>query len=456
MIGDYSLQFGQGLTLWSGFSFAKTIDIATIAKKDLGLRPYTSTGEYSFFRGFSSTIRILKDLDFSPFLSIKKLDASQQLNTDNELVQTSISRTGLHRTNTEISNKNTVVQQLLGGIVQYTQPTLSLGAIVYHNAFSHAFITQHAAYDQFSFTGQSLVNSGIFYNYAYRNFYFFGEGSKSIPGGFAFINGVLMSLTNQLSASATYRNYAKDYHNFYSQALAENAEAINEKGLFTGVNYLLNKKWSVSFYTDIFSFPWLKYRVSAPSSGYEILGQLAYSPLKSFKVNFRYRSKIKQQNSVLTEAIQFLETQQREGYRLDINWQLNKTITFQHRTELSTFNFGNAKTEFGYLHYQDINIKPKKTKLSGNLRLAYFKTDTYNTRIYAYEDDVLYSFGFGMYNGQGIRNYINLKYDLAKKFHIWARYAISIYKDASTVGSYLDEIEGNKKAEVKLQMRYQF
>jgi len=30
------------------------------------------------------------------------------------------------------------------------------------------------------------------------------------------------------------------------------------------------------------------------------------------------------------------------------------------------------------------------------------------------------------------------------------------YKDVETVGTYLDEIQGNKKSEVKIQLRYQF
>jgi hypothetical protein len=58
VLGDYTLQFGQGLTLWSGFSFGKGPDVTSVAKKDLGLRPYNSTNEYSFFRGASATINL--------------------------------------------------------------------------------------------------------------------------------------------------------------------------------------------------------------------------------------------------------------------------------------------------------------------------------------------------------------------------------------------------------------
>jgi hypothetical protein len=61
-----------------------------------------------------------------------------------------------------------------------------------------------------------------------------------------------------------------------------------------------------------------------------------------------------------------------------------------------------------------------------------------------------------MYSGKGFRTYLNLKYKLAKKINIWARYAMFLYPDEDKVGSGLDEINGNKKTDVKLQIRYQF
>ena len=71
-------------------------------------------------------------------------------------------------------------------------------------------------------------------------------------------------------------------------------------------------------------------------------------------------------------------------------------------------------------------------------------------------ESFLYNFVFALYNGNGIRTYANLKYKLLKKLDVWARYALFLYKDVETVGSGLDEIAGNKKTDVKIQIRYQF
>lgn len=454
--GDYTLQFGQGITMWSGFAFGKGPDVTSVAKKDLGLRPYTSANEYSFLRGASATITLYKNIDITPFVSFRNLDASQDVDFDGNLVQATINQSGYHRTPTEIENKNSLSQQIYGIAFQYIKSELGIGAIAYQSKYGNNFITQTAVYDRFSFTGNSLTNIGAFYNYTFKNIYFFGEIGKSLNSGLAYLNGALISLSPTISAAITYRNYAKDYHSFFNQALAEASDAINEKGLYAGLNITPNKRWAFSFYGDYFQFPWLKYRVDAPSKGYEILSQAIYTPSKTFKVLVRFKTENKQQNTDLDVPINFLDDVKKEGYRIEVSWQLNKKWSFQNRAEVSQYKKGDANREFGYLIYHDVDYSPMFSKISGNLRIAYFDTPSYNSRIYAYEDDVLYSFAFGMYSGKGFRTYLNLKYNLAKKLNVWARYALFLYQNVDTVGSYLDEIQGNKKSEVKIQLRYQF
>lgn len=456
VIGDYAMQFGQGLTLWSGFSFGKGPDVTSVAKKDLGLRPYNSTNEYSFFRGASATINLYKNFDITPFISFRNLDASQDRDSNGDLVQSTISQTGLHRTPSEIKNKAVLNQQVYGAVLQYHRNDLSVGAIAYHSRYGNRFITQTALYDRFSFTGNSLTNAGLYYNYTYKNIYFYGEGGKSLSGGMAYLNGALISLSPTVSAALTYRSYERNYHNFFNQAVAESSEAINEKGIYMGLNINPNKRWAFSVYGDYFRFPWLKYRVDAPSKGYELFSQAVYTPNKNYKILLRFKTEIKEQNTDAKVPVSFLDDVKREGYRLESNWQASPKWRFQNRLEVSQYQKVDDKPEFGYLIYQDVDYSPMFSRITGNVRLAYFHTPGYNSRIYAYEDDVLYSFAFGMYSGKGFRTYLNVKYNFSKKLNVWARYAIFYYQHVESVGTYLDEIQGNRKSEIKVQLRYQF
>jgi len=117
---------------------------------------------------------------------------------------------------------------------------------------------------------------------------------------------------------------------------------------------------------------------------------------------------------------------------------------------------GGSTTEQGFLTYADIIYKPLRKPYSGNIRLQYFESDSYNTRLYAYENDVLYSFSIPVFYDKGYRYYFNINYDITRQWSLWLRFAQTIYPDKKFIGSGLDEIKGNNKTEVKIQSIFNF
>ena len=95
-------------------------------------------------------------------------------------------------------------------------------------------------------------------------------------------------------------------------------------------------------------------------------------------------------------------------------------------------------------------------KYSGNIRLQYFDTDGYDSRLYAFENDVLYSFSIPVFYDRGFRYYLNLNYDVNRKLSLWLRWAQTVYNGKQIIGSGLDEIAGNRRTEMKIQAQYQF
>ena len=456
VLGDYSMQFGQGLTLWSGFAFGKGPDVTSVAAKDTGLKPYNSANEASFFRGTSSTIDLGRNIHFSPFISYRKLDASLKALPGGSFTLSNINISGLHRTQTELKNKRTLGQLAYGGALQYVSDNLGMGVIGYQSAYQHQFVTGAALYNKYAFTGQKLTNTGLHYNYTFRNTYFYGELAHSLGSGWAMVNGAVATLSRKLSVVVLHRNYSKNYHNFFSSAVGEGTETSNEQGLYAGLNYSPIKSLTWSVYTDYFKFPWLKYRVDGASSGYEGLTQLSYIRAKIFKVLIRFKREQKLQNPDAGSTATGLQKVAKQSCRLEWNWKPDRKFSFQQRVEIVQYQKGGKSPETGFLVYQDVSYAPLSSRISGNMRLAYFNTPSYNSRIYAYEDDVLYGSGSGNYSGKGIRTYVNARYRPFKKIDIWLRYAIYSYGGVEAIGSGLDEIEGSKKAEIKLQLRCQF
>ena len=89
-----------------------------------------------------------------------------------------------------------------------------------------------------------------------------------------------------------------------------------------------------------------------------------------------------------------------------------------------------------------------------NLRLQYFETGNYDSRLYAYENDVLYSYSVPPSSGKGFRYYLNLHCDITRKITTWFRLARSVYPGQSSIGSGNDEISGNHKTDFRIQVLF--
>jgi hypothetical protein len=194
--------------------------------------------------------------------------------------------------------------------------------------------------------------------------------------------------------------------------------------------------------------------VNAPSKGYDYLIQLNYQPNKLFGMYVRYKSKNKPVDSSGNGIIYYPQDQLKQNLRIHLSQQVSSSFSINSRVELMWFNHQMKNNEQGFLNYVEGNYERKK--LSANLRLQYFETNSYNSRIYVYESDVLYSFSIPAFYDKGFRYYLNLHYSITKNFELWMRWAQAIYSDKKVLGSGLDEINSNHKSEIKLQVRYLF
>lgn len=258
-----------------------------------------------------------------------------------------------------------------------------------------------------------------------------------------------------MDLSFFYRNIPKDYQAPFANAFTENSLPSNETGFYTGLQLRPAAGWQVAAYADFYRFPFLKYRVSSPSRGADYLLQVSYAPDKKTELYLHYRTEAKPLNETgASSVLAFPVDQLKQNLRLNLATQLNRKLTLKARTELLWFA-GNGHEEQGFLMYVETAVAPTK-KWNTNLRLQYFETGGYDSRLYAYESDVLYGFSIPGFFDKGFRYYVNVSHDLTKRFTFWIRVSQTNYLQAETIGSGLDEINGHTKTEVKLQLRYSF
>ena len=114
---------------------------------------------------------------------------------------------------------------------------------------------------------------------------------------------------------------------------------------------------------------------------------------------------------------------------------------------------GHAPRRSGTLLLLDMHYHPAVAPLKVTFRYALFNTDDYGSRIYAYENDLLYTSSMPAYYGRGFRVYALLKYSPSGRIDTWLRLSLTCYADRESVGSGTEEISGNKVPEVKVQLR---
>jgi hypothetical protein len=458
-LGDFTVNMGQGLIHWQSLAFKKSADVMAVKRQADILRPYNSAAEYNFQRGVGISVGSNK-FNVTAFASIRDLDGSfnSDTSTTSEDFISSILNSGLHRTPSEIGKKNTFQQTSFGGNVQYNTNGFHVGVNGVGFKFSAPLIRNPQPYNRFAISGDKWYNYSVDYSYTYRNMHLFGEAAMDKNNAKAFVNGLLLSLDQKVDASLVYRNIEKSYQSLYGNAFTEQTFPTNEKGLYAGISIKPYYFLRVDAYADIFRFPYLRYRVDAPSNGTEYLLQVTYKPNKQVEVYTRFRNENKAINlSGLNLPTRETVVRPRQNWRTQFSYKVNRELTLRNRVELIWFDAQQKeRTEEGFLTYIDGSYKPFSKPISVNARLQYFETDGYDSRLYAFENDVLYSFSIPQFIGKGLRYYVNVNVDVTKKLTMWARWAQTVYENETSLSSGLDKITGNKRSEIKLQALYNF
>ena len=458
-VGDYTVNMGQGLTQWMSLAFKKSPDILSTKRQADVLRPYNSAGEINFHRGIGITLA-KKNWEGTLFASYKNVDANfsggDSSQTQDDFI-TSLQTSGFHRTKSEAADKGVQRQLAFGGNIAYQLKSLHVGLNAIQYNFKYPLRKQPEPYNLYALAGKSFGNYSVDYSYTYKNLHFFGEAALTNKKYRGFINGLLISTAANVDMSFVYRNISKGYQSLYTNAFTENTYPTNEKGFFSGITIRPSNAWRVDAYVDIYRFPWLRFRVNNPSTGSDYVAQITYKPNKLLEIYTRFKSEKKSINYNPEElTLSPVIPQPKQNWRTQLSYKLTNTFTFRTRVETVWFDKKGNASEKGFLIYSDILYNPPLKPLSGNIRLQYFETNGYNSRLYAYENDVLYSFSIPLFYGKGYRYYLNINYNLTRKLTIWGRFAQYFYPDQLKTGSSLDEINKNHKTEVKIQALYKF
>jgi hypothetical protein len=447
--GNFRASFGQGLVFNSGFGSSKSSYTLNVVSRDNGLKKFSSTDETSFFKGVGGTFKLRKT-EISLFYSNKKMDTDTLSGSFK-----SFTRTGLHRTESEIDKKHSVTMQTIGVHTTTNLGLARIGFTAAHTLLSDTLLPEKAPYNLNYYSGLQQTSVSTDYRVRLGTFNLFGETALTNNKGIAAINGVLFSPTSTVSIVTVWRYYSPKYDTFYANAFSESTRVNNETGMYIGTEIRPFSRWKISAYADSYRFPWLKYGVNAPSSGQDYLLQTEYNPKRNMLMNWRIKFEQKQKNSN-NLTISSIEDYAKGSIRYQLMY-ISGNFATKNLIEISYSDSASTKAKIGFAAYQDLSYTFRKIPLSVDFRCMLFDAPNYDNRFYLYEKDILYAFSIPMFYGLGMRYYLNLKYELTENCSFWFKIAQTVYGDnRTTISSGNEEIQGNKKTDIRFMVRYRF
>ncbi len=455
VIGDYSLSFGQGLVLWTGGAFGKGREvIGTISKNERGIKPYTSAQETNFFRGAAVTVG--NKVELTAFYSDRPRTASV-INGDTTRFPSS---SGFHRTDNEMERKNNIDQTTIGGRARVDTRFGLFGVSGYHNTFSSYIAKGNSLSNLFDFEGSENSVLGMDYRGLVGNAFVFGEFARSQNGGYGAVGGVETPLGDETELALSYRYYARDFQSFLASGFGESSSAPqNEEGFYIGVRHGLSEKVELSGYFDQYEFASPRFGTTQATQGYDILAMTEVTFNSRLNVYVLLRNEIQDEEYVKVNELGkeelFLGKEKRSSMRTNFEYWASSSIRLRSRIEYVLHQEAGEDRETGFLIYQDLRVQPvSKLRIDG--RITLFQTESFNTRVYQFESDLLYVLSNTVLYDQGQRAYIAVKYEPFEFMDIWFKYGITIFEETHTLGSGLSEVRGDVRNSVGFQVRLQF
>jgi hypothetical protein len=423
IVGDYSARFGLGTNINAGLRRGISLTSPGYMSANDEIKPYTSTEENRFFRGVAAEFSVT-NLELSIFLSKNYIDATiaSSSGSENDHIE-NFYLAGLHNTPSLLKKKDAVSELAYGISLAYNINDLKIGIVWSENRFSLPVkLTGNYPEKFYDFNGDRNNLYTIYYNSFIRKILLYGELSVNDNIKFAILQGMSFSPSSRLTLNFLYRNYNPGYTTSYGQGPGTGSKTTNENGILGNFTFEAARHLFISGGCDIQHFPWLKYRCCAPSWGVrqEIKARFLPSDKLSFDASYNYRLSMADNDE--TQGIPDQEKLITKSFKASMRYSVHDNLTLGTRID---FKIADPSGSSGMSLFQDISYSFMKIPVTVWARYCLFNTDDWDSRIYTYENDLLYSYSIPSLYGAGSRSYIMARWKLGAFAEFRIKYGIT-------------------------------
>ena len=453
VIGNYRLRFGQGLVMNSDFALSKSMLLQGLGTPSATIKPHRGTGESNYYTGVATTLA-WHSWRFTAFASCRRLDATLK-----GAAISTLKTDGYHRTLTELKRKGNTRGNLFGLHLGYSNYGFHLGTTAMYQSFDRRFAPPTQEYKRYAPQGHAFLNASVDYAWHHHRLSLSGETAIDGKGSLATLNILRLKVVDNLHLTLLQRYYAHDYWALEAKSFATSSDIRGERGIYLGAQWQPHRQLQLTAYADTYRFPFLRYRVSAPSYGTDGQFMSRYSINRAHSIMLRYRFRLKQRDVA-------------EGYRLPHGGLLNEWIHRLHAQWEGTLS--PTFTMRAFLEGCLVTAEKQSQGFMASLQATYASTiglhtthfavgitafhSDYVSRLYSYERGLLYAYNYQTYYGTGLRGYLLAQYthSAVPRLTATAKFATTHYNDRPTIGSGAAMIDANHRENIQLQLRYTF
>ena len=345
-----------------------------------------------------------------------------------------------------MSKKDVITEQTYGINALYNFTSIKVGLTLTESRFSLPVRSdENDPENIFDFKGDRNRICSVYYNSLIRRILIYGEFSTNSNSKYAFIQGLSLRPSDRLTINFLFRNYNPGYFSLHGRGPGTNSSTGNELGILGNFTFEAAKHLFITAGYDIQSYPWLKYRSSSPSWGNKSEIRIKYLPADKITVDASYNYRLSITNNSETVGIPTHKQTIVNSIRGSVRYAISDNLTLGTRIDYKMVSNSGSR---GVLLLQDINYRFRKIPVSVWFRNCFFNTDDWDSRIYVYENDLLYSLCIPALSGEGSRSYIMVKWEIMNIAELRVKYGITSQVENS--------ISSKETEDIKIQFKILF